>query len=39
MTLNKVLYAGHYSSIYREDEPTLYIITITPIKVSHTVYK
>jgi hypothetical protein len=30
--LEKELYAGHCSSIYREDEPPLYKITITPLK-------
>jgi hypothetical protein len=34
-----ILYVGHYSSIYRGDESSLYIITIMFIKVLHTVYK
>jgi hypothetical protein len=38
MALEKVLYVGHYLSIYREDELPLYRITIMPIKVSHTLF-
>jgi hypothetical protein len=32
----KVLYAGHCSPNYREDEPPLYRITIMPLKVLYT---
>jgi hypothetical protein len=34
----KVLYAGHCSSIYREDEPPLYKITIVPSKALHSLF-
>jgi hypothetical protein len=34
VTLKKVL--GHCSSIYKEDEPALYRITIMPLRVLHT---
>jgi hypothetical protein len=30
--LGKVLYVEYYSSIYREDEPPLYKITIAPLR-------
>jgi hypothetical protein len=36
--LEMVPYAGHCSSIYREDELPLYRITMTPIKVLHTLF-
>jgi hypothetical protein len=36
--LKKVLYAGHRSSIYREDEPPLYTITIMSTKALHTLF-
>jgi hypothetical protein len=38
MALKKIPYAGHCSSIYREDETPLYRITIMPIKVLHTLF-
>jgi hypothetical protein len=34
----KVFYAGHYSSIYRRDEPPLYKITIVPLKALHSLF-
>lgn len=37
-TLEKVLYAGHCSSIYRGDESPLYRCTIMPIKVLYTLF-
>src|SRR5690349_17946793 len=38
MALKKVLYAGHCSPIYREDESPSYKITIMPLKVLHTLF-
>jgi hypothetical protein len=36
--LAKVPYAGHCSSIYRRDEPPLYIFTIMSIRVLHILF-
>jgi hypothetical protein len=33
-----VLYVEHCSSIYREDEPPLYKITIVPLKALHSLF-
>jgi hypothetical protein len=38
MALEKVAYVGHRSSIYRDDEPPLYRITIMSIKVLHSLF-
>jgi hypothetical protein len=38
MTLEKVLYAGHCSPIYREDGLPLYKITIMSLEVLHTLF-
>jgi hypothetical protein len=38
VALEKVLYARHCSSIYREDEPPLYKITITSLKALHSLF-
>jgi hypothetical protein len=34
----KVLYVGHCSLIYREDEPSLYRITIMPLKALQSLF-
>jgi hypothetical protein len=38
ITLEKVFYAGHCSSIYMGGEPPLYIFTIISIKVLYTLF-
>jgi hypothetical protein len=38
MALEKVLYTGHCSSIYRKDEPPLYRIKIIPTKALHVLF-
>jgi hypothetical protein len=38
MALEKVLYTWHYSSIYREEEPPSYKITIMPLTVLHKLF-
>jgi hypothetical protein len=38
LALEKVLCAVHCSSIYREDEPPLYKITIMPLKALHLLF-
>jgi hypothetical protein len=38
MPLEKVLYAGYCSSIYRGGKPTLYKFTIMSIKVLYTLF-
>jgi hypothetical protein len=38
VALEKILYIGHYSSIYREDEPPLYKITTMALKALQSLF-